>query len=459
LVRLLRIPKALTIAGSDSGGGAGIQADLKTFSALGVYGMTAITAVTAQNTLEVRESYELPASLVKAQIEAVAEDLGVDAAKTGMLYSESIIRAVAEAVQRYGFPLVVDPVMVAKSGARLLKPEAFEALKDSLIPLAAIITPNRGEAEALSGMKISSLEDAERAARKISAETGVGAILVKGGHLEGGESVDVLYFKGDLKRFRAPRIKTESLHGSGCSLSAAITAWLAKGEPLPEAVAKAKEFITAAIRFGLPLGKGFGPVNPMAWVEISAEKCRVLSELSQALTLLEGEGEVFARLTPEVQINLVYSLPKPYAESIKDVAGIPGRIVRIGRKVKASAPPAFGASQHLARAILKVMEYAPELRSALNLKYDRRLVEAAEDVGFKVSHYNRREEPEEVKRVEGATIPWGVGRAVERLGQPPDLIYHLGEVGKEPMINLFGKTPLEVVEKALKLALKAGFKT
>jgi len=454
----VEIPKALTIAGSDSSGGAGIQADLKTFSALGVYGMTAITAITAQNTLEVRELYELPAGLVKAQIEAAVEDIGVDAAKTGMLYSKPIIKAAAEASRKYGFPLIVDPVITAKSGARLLKLEAFEALKDSLIPLAALVTPNREEAEALSSMKISSLEDAEKAAKKISAETGVEAVLVKGGHLEGGESVDILLFKGSLRRFSSPRVKAESLHGLGCSLSAAITAWIAKGEPLPEAVAKAKEFITATIRFGLPIGKGCGPVNPMAWMEIPAERYRVLSELSQALALLEGEGEVFARLIPEVQMNLVYSLPKIYAKTPSDVAGVPGRIVKVKGRVKASAPSAFGASQHLARAVLKIMEYASELRSALNLKYDRRLVEAAEALGFKVSHYDRREEPEEVKQVEGATISWGIGKAVERLGQPPDLVYHLGEVGKEPMINLFGRTPVEVVEKALKLALKVGLK-
>lgn len=449
-------PKALTIAGSDSSGGAGIQADLKTFSALGVYGATALTAITAQNTREVRRVYELPPGLVRAQIEAVIEDLGVDAAKTGMLYSSSIIEVVAEAVERYGFPLIVDPVVKAKSGVSLLKTEALESLKRRLLPRAVLVTPNREEAEILSGMKISNLAEAEEAARRISAETGVKAVLVKGGHLEGLESVDILYFEGGLKRFRGERVESPALHGSGCSFSAAITAWMARGSPLPEAVSRAKEFIALAIRFGLKLGGGVGPVNPLAWLEIPAEKFRVLSKLSEALALLEAEGRVFARLTPEVQMNLVYSLPKPYAQTLADVAGIPGRIVKIGGRVKPSAPPAFNSSQHLARSLLKVMEYYPSIRSALNLKYDRRLVEAAEALNMEVSFYDRGKEPEEIKTVEGASIAWGVEEALQRLRQPPDLIYHLGDLGKEPMINLFGKDPVEVVKKALKLALKAG---
>ncbi|RLI30573.1 MAG: bifunctional hydroxymethylpyrimidine kinase/phosphomethylpyrimidine kinase [Candidatus Hecatellales archaeon] len=452
----MKLPRALTIAGSDSGGGAGIQADLKTFTTLGVYGMTAITATTAQNTLEVKESFELPAELVKAQIEAVVEDIGVDAAKTGMLYSSRIIEAVAESLSGCGFPLVVDPVMVAKSGAVLLKPEAVAALKRRLFPLATLVTPNRAEAERLSGLKISGLKEAVEAAERIAEETGVEAVLVKGGHLEGEESIDILYRKGEVKRYASPRIETRNLHGSGCSFSAAIAGWLAKGESLPEAVGKAKIFITEAIRFGFPLGKGFGPVNPAVWLQLPAEKFHVLAKLSEAVERLEEAGETFARLMPEVQMNLAYALPKPYARTVEDVAAIPGRIVKIDGRVKASAPPRFGASSHLARALLKMMEFNPEARAAINLRFDRRLVEAAEALGFKVSSYRREEEPEEVKRVEGATIPWGIESAVRRLGEPPDLVYHLGGHGKEPMINLFGRDPVEVVEKALKLAARAG---
>ncbi|MBC7129920.1 bifunctional hydroxymethylpyrimidine kinase/phosphomethylpyrimidine kinase, partial [Candidatus Bathyarchaeota archaeon] len=182
-----KVPVAITIAGSDSGGGAGIQADLKTFAALEVYGTAAITAVTAQNTMEVKAVEALSPEIVRMQIEAVAEDLGIDAGKTGMLHNKAIIEAVASTVQKYGFPLVVDPVMISKSGALLLQPEAIDALKDKLLPIAKVVTPNRLEAEKISGMEIRSLEDAERAAKEI-VKLGAEAVVIKGGHMEGGEA-------------------------------------------------------------------------------------------------------------------------------------------------------------------------------------------------------------------------------------------------------------------------------
>jgi hydroxymethylpyrimidine/phosphomethylpyrimidine kinase len=452
----LRIPRALTIAGSDSSGGAGIQADLKTFSALGVYGLTAITAITAQNTAEVKDCLELPSSLIKAQIEAVVEDIGVNSAKTGMLSSIDIVETVVETLKKYDFPLVVDPVMTAKSGANLLKPEAVKVLKEKLIPASTIVTPNRFEAETLTSMEITGINDARRAAETIVEELGAKAALVKGGHISGEEIVDVLYVNGKFFEFKGLRIKTKNLHGTGCSFSAAIAAWLAKGENLPQAAKKAREFITFAIKYGLPLGKGYGPVNPTAWLSLPAEKFQILDELSKAVNLIESKGEIFHSLTPEVQMNLVYALPKPYAQTIQDVAAIPGRIVKFKGKVKASGPPEFGASNHLAKAVLKIMDYKSEFRSAICLKYDSRLIEAAKRIGLKVSFYDRREEPEKVKKVEGATVPWGIEKAVRRLsGETPDVIYHLGDIGKEAIINVFGRNPVEVVDKALKMALEA----
>jgi len=248
---MVKIPRALTIAGSDSGGGAGIEADLKTFAALGVHGMAAITSVTAQNTLEVRLAYDLPPEVVVAQIEAVADDIGVDAAKTGMLSNSGIIEAVARTVKKYGFPLIVDPVMIAKSGAPLLRPEAMDSLIKFIIPIAYIVTPNRYEAERLTGISIKSLDDAKKAAKYIVEELGAHAAIVKGGHLDGDYSVDVLYYEGRFKEFRAPRITDGCYHGTGCAFSAAITAEIAKGKNIDEAVRIAKEFITKAINYGM----------------------------------------------------------------------------------------------------------------------------------------------------------------------------------------------------------------
>ncbi len=258
--------RALTIAGSDSGGGAGIQADLKTFSALGVFGMSAITALTAQNTVGVQAVYELPASFVAQQIDSVVTDIGVDAVKTGMLANSEIIHVVAEKVREYELPnLVVDPVMRAKSGDPLIRPEAQETLVRELFPLALVVTPNLPEAEALVGFSIKGIEDMRRAAEAIH-RMGPRYVVVKGGHLQGDESLDLLYDGERWWEFTAPHIETRNTHGTGCTFASAIAAWLARGESVPEAVRKAKEYITTALRYGaqLKLGRGHGPVHHFA---------------------------------------------------------------------------------------------------------------------------------------------------------------------------------------------------
>jgi hydroxymethylpyrimidine/phosphomethylpyrimidine kinase len=254
-----KIPRALTIAGSDSGGGAGIQADLKTFAALGVYGLSALTAVTAQNTQGVRAAQELLTGLVEAQIDAVLEDIGADAAKTGMLSSSAIIHTVAACVSRWKLRLVVDPVMVAKGGDPLLQPEAITALVTELLPLAEVVTPNLPEAEVLTGQRIETLDDMRAAAQTIYA-MGVRHVVVKGGHLTDAP-IDV-YFDGQrFTELQTERIVTRHTHGTGCTFSAAITAFLARGMPVGAAVAEAKHFITEAIRHAPGLGHGHGPVN------------------------------------------------------------------------------------------------------------------------------------------------------------------------------------------------------
>ena len=251
---------ALTIAGSDSGGGAGIQADLKTFAALGVYGSSALTAVTAQNTLGVTAVVELSPDVVAAQIDAVMSDIGADAVKTGMLANSAIIRTVAEKVSEHGIArLVVDPVMVAKGGDRLLREEAVDALRSLLLPLAAVVTPNLPEASVLVGRSVESTEDARRAARDI-IDMGARSVVVKGGHLEG-DAVDVFYDGAQFREFAAPRVETTSTHGTGCTFASAIAAGLAQGMGMEDAVARAKAYVTEAIRSAFPLGGGHGPLN------------------------------------------------------------------------------------------------------------------------------------------------------------------------------------------------------
>lgn len=253
-------PVALTIAGSDSGGGAGIQADLKTFQALDVYGMSVITAITAQNTLGVQAVHEIPTDVIAAQIDAVVGDIGVDGAKTGMLSSAEIVHTVAQRVRRWGLEsmLVVDPVMVAKSGDRLLHEDAVQALVQDLLPLAAVLTPNVPEAEVLVGRPIKTEEELLQAARDI-VRLGPRAVVMKGGHLAG-DPVDVLFDGEQFHRFEAVRVHTPSTHGTGCTFSAAIAAQMARGVGVVEAVGMAKAYITGAIQHAQPLGKGHGPV-------------------------------------------------------------------------------------------------------------------------------------------------------------------------------------------------------
>jgi hydroxymethylpyrimidine/phosphomethylpyrimidine kinase len=256
------IPTALTIAGSDPSGGAGIQADLKTFSALNVYGMAVIAALTAQNTLGVLRVMDVPADFTAAQLDAVMSDIPPHAVKTGMLGSAAVVEIVARKIREYGVKrVIVDPVMVSSSGTLLLETTGIDVLKRDLLPLAELITPNLAEAAELSGMRVHALQDMEQAARRIH---GMGArnVLVKGGHLEG-DAIDVFFDGAEVVHFRSERNPTSNLHGTGCVLSAAITGGLAIGHTLAESITLAKQFVTAAIRGSLALGSGFGPINPL----------------------------------------------------------------------------------------------------------------------------------------------------------------------------------------------------
>jgi len=255
------LPIALTIAGSDSGGGAGIQADIKTFSAFGVFGTSVVTAITAQNTIGVRAVHPIPLEIVRAQLEAVIEDLPPVAVKTGMLATAPLVSTVADAIRRHELQqFVLDPVMVATSGDRLLDEDALNALRNELLPLATLITPNLEEARILTGLDIGDEEGALRAARHL-VQSGARAVLLKGGHGLGREVVDILLTPGGEWSWRRPRIDTRNTHGTGCTLAAAITAGLAQGSPLPEAVERGLTYVAAAIAAAPELGSGHGPLN------------------------------------------------------------------------------------------------------------------------------------------------------------------------------------------------------
>ena len=437
--------RVLTIAGSDSGGGAGIQADLKAITLLDGYGMSVITALTAQNTMGVQAIHEVPVSFVEQQIDSVLSDIGADAIKTGMLANKKIIEVVAQKIERYGVEtVVVDPVMVSKSGAPLLRKDAQKVLIKRLIPLAWVITPNLFEASVLTGLKVNSLDGMRKAAVQIY-ELGAKNVVVKGGHLKG-KAIDILFDGKNYAEIESPRIKTKNTHGTGCTFASAIATLLARGEPVPEAVRKAKIFITMAIQSGLSLGKGTGPTNPSAYVQKEMERYRVIQELKGAMGVLK-ENKI-GYLIPEVSSNLGYALP--YPEGVKDVAAFPGRIVRFKDSVATHSDPEFGASQHVANIILTVMKFDPEYCSAMNIRYSKENVEQLKGKEFLIGHFDRRLEPKKVKAKEGSSLEWGVGEVLRKMKRVPDFIYDEGDVGKEPMIRVLGRNPMEVVTKILK---------
>jgi hydroxymethylpyrimidine/phosphomethylpyrimidine kinase len=251
-------------------------------------------------------------------------------------------------------------------------------------------------------------------------------------------------------RLEAPKIDG-CTHGTGCSFSAAIAAYIARGEDPLTAIKKAKEFISIAIERSYRIGRGHCPVNPTAYLEIDAERYRAIELVEKALKIIDERAKDIAKLIPEVQSNLAYALPPYLAKGISDVIAIPGRIVNYMGRAKASGPPRPGASSHVARGILAAMEIYPEYRSAINIKYIPGIENIASKAGFKVSWYDRREEPEDVKKKEGATIPWGVREAIKRIGSMPDIVIDYGDFGKEPGAKIFGRDPIDVINKLLKL--------
>ncbi len=439
--------RILTIAGSDSGGGAGIQADLKAITLLGGYGMSVLTALTAQNTVGVQAIHEVPPHFVAAQIDSVLSDIGADAIKTGMLANAEIIEVVAKKIRQYGVnKVVVDPVMVAKSGDPLLREEAREALVKRLFPLSMVLTPNLPEASVLTGIRVNSIETMRKAAHRLH-KLGAKYVVLKGGHLRG-NAVDLLYDGKRYEEIEGRRIETNHTHGTGCTFASAIATLLAKGRGVPDAVREAKKFVAMAIQYGLSLGKGVGPTNPFAHILREMERYRVIEELKKAVEQLRIAR--IGDLIPEVASNLGYALPQ--AEHLSDVAAFPGRIVRWKDTIAVLSGPEFGASRHIANIILTVMRCDPEYRSAMNIRYTRENVERMRKRGLLGGRFDRREEPKRVKEREGSSLEWGVGEVLKGMRSVPDFIYDEGDVGKEPMIRVLGRNPLEVVQKAMRAA-------
>ncbi len=439
--------RILTIAGSDSGGGAGIQADLKTITVLGGYAMSVVTALTAQNSTGVQGIQRVPPAFIRLQLESVLSDFGVDAAKTGMLFDSATIRTVATMIRRYQIQrLVVDPVMVAKSGDSLLIERAREAIRTDLLPLAHLVTPNLPEASVLCGFEVKDMDTMRAAARRIH-RMGPALVLVKGGHLEG-PAVDILFDGNTFHTFQSPRLSNPNTHGTGCTYSAALATLLAQGREPLQAVTEAKKFITRAIAYGIEMGSGIGPTNHYASIAVLHHRQETLTALEHALERLADEP--IGHLIPEVRSNLAYALPT--AMDHRDVAAVPGRITQAGHRLIVCRQPRFGASRHMAKVVLAAMRCHAGMRSAMNIRYSKSILQACRRVGFRIASFDRRQEPQEIKRKEGSSLEWGTLLALRDSGSMVDVIYDLGETGKEPMIRVLAAHPREVVQKVLQVA-------
>lgn len=467
-------PIALTVAGSDSGGGAGVQADLATMAARGVFGTSAVTALTAQNTTGVAGVHPVPPAFVADQLQAVREDFEVGATKTGMLGDRDMVERVASELAEADFPVVVDPVLVAEAGDRLLPQAAEEAVRESLLPVATLATPNVAELAALTGRAVDPLRSSEAVGSVVAAANelrscGVDAVLVTGGHADWGADlgmdpdsvVDLLVTDDGVERFTHEWVADAPTHGSGCTLSAAITAELARGADLELAVRRGTDHVHRAVRHGRRLGTGTGPVNHAAPMQALASAPDVLCELRRLVRSLESTGPRLSRLVPEVGMNV--ALATPAATTPVDVAGVEGRLTRVAGGpdgspvVRATGGVAMGASSHVARFLLAVHAFDPTVTAASNVVASDRVVEALDARwGDDVVFVDRREEPTDA----AGTMDWVGTVACERCGgEPPVAVVDEGAHGKEPMVRLLADSARTLRDRVVALADAASSST
>jgi len=434
-----RLPCILTIAGSDSGGGAGIQADLKTISMLGGYGATVITALTAQNTKTVTGIHAPSANFVAQQLRTVLDDIEVDCAKTGMLFSEPIIKAIAPILNRKKFPLVVDPVSVATSGVKLLKDDAVEAMTKLIFPYADLLTPNLPEAELFSGVKINDREDVFKAARLL-LNMGPKAVLIKGGHSDSLAATDWFVAKdADPIPFMQQRVDTDCTHGTGCTLSAAIATGLGQGMEMGPAIMRAQQYLNLSLRAGYRIGEGGGPPNHLAlWTKEKA-KGEVLSDLDSLGRHLAAMTDLLP-LLPRIRTNVAIALP--YADNVSEVAGFSGGIVGTHRGVIVLAGyPEFGASVYTASTLLAVRRLRPDLNCAMTIGLKPGVKKALELANIETIWIDRDRKPDYIKVEDGGLEEWGAFEGLKNHKNPETVraVGDPGGVGQEPLVRIFAE--------------------
>ncbi len=437
-------PVTLTIAGSDSGGGAGIQADCKTMAACGVFPTSIITAVTAQNTQGVASTHVLPTEEISAQLSAITDDFDVRAVKTGMLASEPVIDLVTEFASTFDGPIVVDPVMVATSGDRLLAPAAVKAY-DRLFKHATLITPNTDEAAVLTDTEPTTAADARSVAEALRAH-GAETVLLTGGHLPTDDVIDVLATADATTTLSHPRVETTATHGTGCMLSSAITAKLAAGDSIERAIDSASDLVRRAIRYHNDVGDGPGAVHHLVGLRETAHR----QPLQETVTeLVQTLSEIGVRdLVPEVGMNVVGATP--YAETTTEIAAVEGRITKTIDGIHPNRGVRFGASSHMARFLLSMRERDPAIRFAINCRHTDASKQAVKALSGPIAAYDRADEP--TKHEENATMGWGARMAYESVAETPVAVLDDGAHGKEPIIKLLAERPATLIERVRTVA-------
>ncbi len=417
----------LSIGGSDPSSGAGIQSDVKTFENHDVYGFTVITAITSQNTKKISKIAPISAKDIRTQLESVLSDFQIDAIKIGMVYDSSIIKIVNTMIKNQKCPIVVDPIIESTTKKILLKKSAIDSYKKYIIPLATIITPNKKEAKMLSGC--SKAEDAAKELQKLGAKN----VIITGFRESEKEIEDFVMESDNNYILKGKKIKIIN-HGSGCNYSASITASLARKKSIYEATVTAKEYVYQSIKKSKNLGKGIKITHK----EIS----KIQKELSHSILDFQNIKNV-SNLIPECQTNFVFSKNEP--KTIKNVLGISGRLVKSGNNVIQAGELVFGGSQHVATAVIQVSKKFSNIRSAINIKYEPKIITNAKKHRMSVLSYDRKNESKKSKSKENSSISWGISSCLK--SDIPDIIYHKGDFGKEAMIIVFGETPAEVVRK------------
>jgi hydroxymethylpyrimidine kinase/phosphomethylpyrimidine kinase len=439
--------KALTIAGSDSSAGAGIQADLKTFSALGIYATTAITTLTAQNTKTVSDIFVVPKKFFKNQLETTIEDVKPDVIKVGVLYDNSIIKIVKDILVDFQKPKIIDPVLYSGTGVKLLDGNSYDSFKKNILPFADIITPNLKEAESLSNIHIESDRDLRRVASTIF-DLGAKRVVIKGGHFKGNNKYisDYYYSKNSKKAYRITnkRLPIGETHGTGCNFSAAMASYIAMGHKPENAFILANTYVYHALKNATKVGDGVLVANPLYQVYNNSQKYQTLTELQKCVGYLERIDK-FSLLIPETKTNFVYSVQDP--TNSLEIAGVIGRMTNYGNRIRTPNIIGFGASNHVANALLIAKQFNPILRSAINIRYSANSIRICED-NFICSSYNRRLESEPNKKREGSSIKWGIKHALSK-NPRAQVVYHDGDYGKEPMIILLAKTPRKILTMIL----------